>query len=108
MSLRTIPGFAQSRRVAALKLLDLLSELLQLGITNTEHLRASAILITFAFHASLRKSMFLIIFETKRSRVHCKSNQAGLTGYDPDGFATVDPDSGNIRRERYRVQLTAQ
>jgi hypothetical protein len=76
MSLRTIPGFAQSRRVAALKLLDLLSDLLQLGITNAEHLRARVILFCFALHASLRKSMFLIIFETKRSRVHYKSNQA--------------------------------
>jgi hypothetical protein len=76
LSLRTIPGFAQSRRVAALKLLDLLSELQQLGVTNAEHLRATVILFAFAFHAPLRKSMFLIVAETKRSRVPCKSNQA--------------------------------
>jgi hypothetical protein len=76
LSLRTIPGFAQSRNVAALKLLDLLSELLQLGITNAEHFRAGVILFTFAFHTSLRKSMFSIVVETKRSRIHCKSNQA--------------------------------
>jgi hypothetical protein len=49
---------------------------LQLGITNAEHLRAGVIPFTFAFHTSLRKSMFSIVVETKRSSIHCKSNQA--------------------------------
>jgi hypothetical protein len=55
-------------------LLDLLSKLLQLGITNAEQLCAAVIFGTFAFHAPLRKSMFSIVVESKRSRVHRKSN----------------------------------
>jgi hypothetical protein len=56
-------------------LLDLLSELLQLGITNAEHLGATFFLFTSAFHAPLQKLVFSIVVVSKRSRVQIEQSR---------------------------------